>query len=53
MFVSAHSLPIMGIGMELVMAVGYDHYHLLTMPVSAKNWPPTSLLVASTNYLAL
>ncbi|TFK66039.1 hypothetical protein BDN72DRAFT_163537 [Pluteus cervinus] len=29
------------------------HYHLLTMPVSAKNRPPASLLAASTNYLAL
>ncbi|KAJ3478427.1 hypothetical protein NLJ89_g12380 [Agrocybe chaxingu] len=29
------------------------HYHLLTMPVSAKNRPPPSLLAASTNYLAL
>ena len=29
------------------------HYHLLTMPVSAKNRPPPSLLTASSNYLAL
>ena len=52
----AHLLTTMNKPMKLLSSMNDQepyHYHLLTMPVSAKNRPPPSLLAASTNYLAL
>ena len=52
----AHLLTTMNKPLKLLASMNEQepyHYHLLTMPVSAKNRPPPSLLAASTNYLAL
>jgi len=52
----AHLLTTMNKPLKLLASMNEQepyHYHLLTMPVSAKNRPPASLLAASTNYLAL
>ena len=52
----AHLLKTMNQPLKLLASMNEQepyHYHLLTMPVSAKNRPPPSLLAASTNYLAL
>jgi hypothetical protein len=52
----AHLLMTMNKPLKLLASMNEQepyHYHLLTMPVSAKNRPPASLLAASTNYLAL
>jgi len=52
----AHLLTTMHKPLKLLASMNDQepfHYHLLTMPVSAKNRPPPSLLAASTNYLAL
>jgi RhoGEF domain len=52
----AHLLTTMNKPLKLLSSMNEQepyHYHLLTMPVSAKNRPPPSLLAASTNYLAL
>lgn len=52
----AHLLMTMHKPLKLLASMNEQepyHYHLLTMPVSAKNRPPASLLAASTNYLAL
>lgn len=52
----AHLLMTMTQPFKLVTSMNEQepyHYHLLTMPVNAKNRPPPSLLAASTNYLAL
>ncbi|KAF9486081.1 hypothetical protein BDN70DRAFT_870597 [Pholiota conissans] len=52
----AHLLMTMSQPLKLLASMAEQepyHYHLLTMPVSAKNRPPPALLEASTNYLAL
>ena len=52
----AHLLTTMNKPLKLLASMNEQepyHYHLLTMPVSAKNRLPPSLLAASTNYLAL
>jgi len=52
----AHLLKMMTQPFKLIASMNEQepyHYHLLTMPVNAKNRPPPSLLAASTNYLAL
>ncbi|KAF8161375.1 hypothetical protein B0H34DRAFT_700687 [Crassisporium funariophilum] len=52
----AHLLMTMNQPLKLLASMNEQepyHYHLLTMPMSAKNRPPPSLLAASTNYLAL
>ncbi|KAH9485619.1 Rho guanine nucleotide exchange factor gef1 [Psilocybe cubensis] len=52
----AHLLGTMTQPLKLLASMGEQepyHYHLLTMPLSAKNRPPAALLAASTNYLAL
>ena len=52
----AHLLMTMTQPFKLIASMNEQepyHYHLLTMPVNAKNRPPPSLLAASSNYLAL
>ncbi|KAF9529766.1 hypothetical protein CPB83DRAFT_852143 [Crepidotus variabilis] len=52
----AHLLETMSKPFKLMRSMDEQepyHYHLLTMPVSAKNRPPPALLEASQNYLAL
>ena len=52
----AHLLMTMNKPLKLLESMNEQepyHYHLLTMPVSAKNRPPASLRAASTNYIAL